>query len=57
MNLEEELKEAKERLKKARKKIDEKAKGSEAEEPDTLVSGNFDELTIRRREKKGDEDE
>ena len=38
-------------------KIDAKAKDSDAEEPDTLVSGNFDELKIRRNEKNGDEDE
>lgn len=55
MNNDDFLKEAKARLTKAKKAIDERHDASkDIEEPDLIVSGAFTELDKKRREKYGD---
>lgn len=55
MNKNELLNEAKERLEKRRKNIDEwRDKVKDIEEPDLIVSGTFTEIEKKRREKLGD---
>jgi hypothetical protein len=49
------LKAAAERLKNAKEKIDKKHENSKASEPKTIVSGRFDDVELKRREKRGDE--
>ncbi len=50
-DLKQKLEEAKSRL----KKFKNNSTASQQEEPDNLVSGNLDELELRRREKNNDE--
>lgn len=50
-DLNENIEEAVARLKKARDKIDKENDKSTAKEPKTILSGEFDELSIRRRRK------
>ncbi len=51
------IEEAREKMRKARAKIDERHKVSRKEEPDLLISGHFDELEIKRRDKGISDDE
>lgn len=48
---------AKERLKRAKKDIDKRHKDSKLPEPESIVSGKFDELDLKRRQKKDDDNE
>lgn len=48
---------ARERLKKVKERIDKNCRKSEMPEPDSFVSGSFDEVGLKRRQIKDDEDE
>ena len=51
------IEEAREKMRKAKAKIEERHKASDKEEPDLLISGHFDELELKRRDKGISDDE
>lgn len=51
------IEEAREKMRKAKAKIDERHKAADKKEPDLLISGHFDELELKRRDKGLSDDE